>query len=461
MLSKIKIVNLFGYYNYNIELKERVTIIHGPNGCGKTTVLKMIYFLFGGRISQLNSIEFDEVHVTLDDGSILKVIKQNSRLCSDGYLDKEITRQRKERSDSWLEYELISANGNSKTSTQRDAVVEFMHRDMDRLYRNRYSRFLPFVQQINDNEWLDVRSNETMTTEEFIETYYDVIIESFPPKLILEMEVPKDVRAFLESTKVQFISADRLKIERKEKRSSYSSEETITYESRVVACAKGIEEKIKDALQEYATFSQIKDRSFPLRVIEDGEVLTVEEIKTKFILLEERRRHYIDFGLLGKEDAEISTEELVASISEDNRQIMSLYAIDTEEKLDTIDDLAELISLYKSLLDNKFSNKQVAFGKEKGFEFVQAKTGRRLDATALSSGEQQELVLLYDLIFNTGKDTLILIDEPELSFHIKWQLEFIDDLLQIIEKREFRAIVATHSPQIINDRWDLTVQLSE
>lgn len=42
-LIHIKVTNLFGFFNHNIKIMEDgVTFIHGPNGCGKTTLLKLI-----------------------------------------------------------------------------------------------------------------------------------------------------------------------------------------------------------------------------------------------------------------------------------------------------------------------------------------------------------------------------------------------------------------------------------
>jgi len=58
--------------------------------------------------------------------------------------------------------------------------------------------------------------------------------------------------------------------------------------------------------------------------------------------------------------------------------------------------------------------------------------GRPVDLESLSSGEQHELVLLYDLLFKTKKDTLLLVDEPEISLHIAWQKQFLSDLRRII-----------------------------
>ena len=54
---------------------------------------------------------------------------------------------------------------------------------------------------------------------------------------------------------------------------------------------------------------------------------------------------------------------------------------------------------------------------------------------------------------------MILIDEPELSLHVAWQVSFLSDLKELTRLVPLDVLIATHSPQIINDRWDLTVQL--
>ena len=47
------------------------------------------------------------------------------------------------------------------------------------------------------------------------------------------------------------------------------------------------------------------------------------------------------------------------------------------------------------------------------------------------------------------EQTLLIIDEPELSLHIRWQERFIDSLKKISTSTQF--ILATHSPDIIGD----------
>ena len=70
-------------------------------------------------------------------------------------------------------------------------------------------------------------------------------------------------------------------------------------------------------------------------------------------------------------------------------------------------------------------------------------------------------MLFYDLIFGSKENLLLLIDEPEISLHIAWQKRFLDDLLQVSRYANIQAIVATHSPQIVSNHWDIQIDLGE
>ena len=80
---------------------------------------------------------------------------------------------------------------------------------------------------------------------------------------------------------------------------------------------------------------------------------------------------------------------------------------------------------------------------------------------SLSSGEQHELVLHYDLLFRVPSNTIVLIDEPELSLHVAWQKRFLSDLVDIVKLSGFDALIATHSPFIVGAREDLMVGLGD
>lgn len=72
--------------------------------------------------------------------------------------------------------------------------------------------------------------------------------------------------------------------------------------------------------------------------------------------------------------------------------------------------------------------------------------------SSLSSGEAQIFVILTNLAFNVAaqKANVFIIDEPELSLHVRWQEMFVDSMLTANSNIQF--LMATHSPSIILDR---------
>jgi predicted ATP-binding protein involved in virulence len=133
--------------------------------------------------------------------------------------------------------------------------------------------------------------------------------------------------------------------------------------------------------------------------------------------------------------------------------------VDTLKKLSVFENLSKRVEVFLDILNRKFTNKKVTLSRELGLAII-GSDGNSIPITALSSGEQHELVLLYDLLFKVEPKTLVLIDEPELSLHISWQKGFMEDLLEIIKLAQFDVLIATHSPYIVGDRSDLLVVLS-
>jgi predicted ATP-binding protein involved in virulence len=141
-------------------------------------------------------------------------------------------------------------------------------------------------------------------------------------------------------------------------------------------------------------------------------------------------------------------------------RVLDTYLRDVDLKLDRLDDLAGKLELFLSIVNSKFRRKEIRVDREHRL-VARTSSGQRLALPSLSSGEQQEIVLAYGLLFREQPGTLILLDEPEISLHVSWQLDLIPDLLKIADVAKLEFLIATHSPQIVNDRWDLTVQLSD
>jgi predicted ATPase len=140
-------------------------------------------------------------------------------------------------------------------------------------------------------------------------------------------------------------------------------------------------------------------------------------------------------------------------------RVLSVYAEDTRQKLESLSDLLAKIKLFKALIDQRFITKDVRITRQNGIEVIFK--GRKIPIERLSSGEQHQLVLFFELLFEIKENALILIDEPELSLHVAWQKKFISDLMKIISLNKFDVILATHSPQLIGRWGDLVVELGD
>ena len=124
------------------------------------------------------------------------------------------------------------------------------------------------------------------------------------------------------------------------------------------------------------------------------------------------------------------------------------------------------VALFRDIVDFfKFADKELVLDGTFGIRFRIMNASKTLiPITALSSGEKHLLLQLFELVFDGQSGDLVLIDEPELSFHPAWlnvyvsMLEKIQDF-KLEEGREMQIILATHSPLLIGGRWDETLDL--
>lgn len=86
---------------------------------------------------------------------------------------------------------------------------------------------------------------------------------------------------------------------------------------------------------------------------------------------------------------------------------------------------------------------------EKKQPIFQNRNKNTFSIESLSSGEKQLFLRALSLKFLNVNDSIILIDEPEISLHPEWQRKIISVYESI--GRNNQLIVATHSPHVIGD----------
>ncbi len=435
-LQELRTHKLFRLFDHVISLNmdERITIIHGPNGYGKTAILRVIAAIFGSSLGALRSLPFDRLDLEFDDRTQLTVTKQTQS----------------EKGNADYASLLFERRGCKPYRLSRTSPRLSGHLPLDAI-----EHFVPELERVGEKQWIERSIGEPLDVDDVFDRYGERLQAYFSlPKG--EIERPDWFVKVQDSLNVHFIRANRL--ERSDWENSPRHGPPPAPTQVVVRYARELANHIQVTLARYAELSQSLDRSFPQRLVTSSTVpaLSMHEIRGKLAELEQRRNELTDAGLLDKEEQ--THFEVTAPIDESKADVLSVYINDVEEKLSVFKSLFAKIDLFKKILNRRFLFKTVSIDKNQGIVFLTPDETPLLPSS-LSSGEQHEVVLLYQLLFEVKPQSLILIDEPELSLHIAWQEQFLKDLAQITSLSDFDVLIATHSPQIISDRWDLTVEL--
>ena len=72
-IERITVNDLFGLFHHEIplNLEDHITIIHGPNGIGKTVLLTILNSIYFSNYHELRRIPFTELSIDFDDNSNL------------------------------------------------------------------------------------------------------------------------------------------------------------------------------------------------------------------------------------------------------------------------------------------------------------------------------------------------------------------------------------------------------
>ncbi len=431
-IRQISVTNLFGIFNHTIPLNtdNRITIIHGPNGFGKTMMLKLLHALFSQSNRLLQTIPFDEFRVDFEDSTSF-------------WVSKPALSPERDEDDLVSEREFVFHATGKKSYTLYPKPLSFTIRQLS----------LDQAMSANPEAWLSARPEYTV----------EYLGNQFPIGLIDERtKLPEWLVEMRKSVPIRFIETQRLLSSPRSSRRS-TPEGTLQMEYAVTEDSRHLVEMITSKLAESASLSQSLDRTFPARLISPTTQhlqVNEDELVSKLKKLEEKRSRLMATGLLDQETEAAFPVGSDQGISSNTKTVLAVYVEDTEKKLGIFDELAQKIDLLSTIINSRFLYKTMTIDKEKGLVFT-LKNGIVLPLEDLSSGEQHELVLFYELLFRITPGSLILIDEPELSLHVVWQEHFLEDVQQITQLTDIDIILATHSPDIISDRRDLVVELEE
>jgi len=456
-LKSVAVRGLLGRFDHKLSFAPDwdFKILYGPNGVGKTKLLELITYAIGNNADKLATVPFDQVEIAFDDGAMLTVVARTSAI-------DERARRDLVLSKSSFRFELITPAGIKSSWTRRGSG-----RRTREDFVSTIESILP-VTSLSGGRWRDGIRRDVVSTSALIDRYADELPELRTVLADDSGDMAEDASTYLATIDVHLIETQRLlttdrrlTTDRHPRDAAYARarEEDAFSPPTVRHYALDLAARLQQAMTENSSRSQVLDSSFPRRVLEGVQTHqpppTEEAIRARYDQQNDLRESLSEIAVLDVAP-EVPLPE--RSLADWERTFVWQYLEDTDEKLAVFRNVLDRVALFKNIVNSRFLFKEMRIDRKNGFRF-ETDAGRDIAPANLSSGEQHELVLTYDLLFRTQPNSLVLIDEPEISLHVAWQQEFVADISKIAQIANLRFIVATHSPQVIHHWWEHAVAL--
>lgn len=427
VINRIVIEKLYDIYDYDISFdKGDLSLLTGPNGYGKTTILNIVRNALALDLWYFYDLLYTSIQIYWGDGTLLTIKKYVvPNKVANGIFDDESGIEYSDVDEFEVKITHVDKEGISLDSTTLNS--HRLHSLLDRFTPGNVRRdFIVHSKSVREN---DARLS-----------YYDrELRKSFG-----------ELRLFARQCNCMYVKAQRLfENIRENHHEELDSKEryTVTY----------LSEKVKELYREeqrrYVEKSQQIDSTFIQRLIEKTHTTyTREEYQKKLDGLKQKITNFEKYGLLDKYN-------LVEDYDDALGTVLSMHIDDMNDKFGVYDKIYDKLERFDKFVSGKgLSNKTMRLDPEDGITFI-SDLGRAIPLHKLSSGEQNLIILYYRLVFETNNETLVLIDEPENSIHIEWLKEMLNDYLETIDKLKCQMIIATHSIPFIDGHWDIAYDL--
>ncbi|EPO0023433.1 AAA family ATPase [Vibrio alginolyticus] len=434
-LLRVYVEKLHKYISTELKLDDDLSIITGVNGSGKTQILRLIDATLRLNIDYIDEIDFHifllEFEHELERFRIKIIKRQNHFSFIVNNQSIEISKERKKNSvfmrtetitdDFIYEYQNLLSSDSETSFLIFSRIRPPLLLGLNRIVESDEDEHSVSLRFKENSRWL--RKRESKEKEVHNDHMFDSISQC--KKLIMDesesIKKYEDAQASVLRNKIIASSFD------------YLDGEVLS--SEVLA----------------SKLQNVYDRKNS--IIEELEKLNINDANTNtqigifFKKLDNLRNGF------NKNKQNELTFELLLNLSQIER-VSNIISIVDENKR-TMDIKREKLNLFVNTVNEffKYTGKNIIIN-NLGRVYVVVNKKHRVDLEKLSSGEMQLISIISNMIFckNNNRGLVLIIDEPEISLHIKWQEIFIDVLQNI--KKDAQLILATHSPDIIGDNLE-------
>ena len=435
-LIKFSASSVYGYLNFNIVFNKDVSFIVGANGSGKSTAIKLMQSLFLLDLRVLISIPFEKIELSYEDkGKIHKISSSKDKInlrinhsdetapLTIALIQREeyINSSYDEEFYSHIEREIIT----EKTYKKIRATIPPVFLGLDR-------KSYGLESELYDSDISLTSRKELYTHRKIISRKHLAITGSLAEALL----------------SVQMILQEQYR-----KIREFEDKQAVYLRDRI----------LKSSFK-FSSFSDIKNSENKLNWYDKKDILKRREEITEAV----RKIGSTDRSLISDIDGFFNQlEKLFSRLSKEEG--FSVEWLLNKTQIDRISDILEVIDEYNEKTEKMYRpisnflqaiNSFLIDSRKKievdtvGRLIVTRADNKKCNIDILSSGERQLLVLIANVMLNkyTSISRVIIIDEPEISLHLKWQERFSETIISINPETQF--VLATHSPDIVGELTD-------
>jgi len=431
---------VYGYLAFTIDFHSDLSFLVGVNGSGKTTILRLIQALLTPSLRDLISIPFKRASVTFENQGESFTISSKKSIeklsLSVTTIDKFLSLPNIGQEE--LDYMLSREGRNS------DFFQEFQLKHSDH-------EVFKFISQINAPVFLGLERIHKNLSERTGENFFErerMLSSNAKRGLRFRRVIEGSLAAGLMET--QALVQDTYKrLRRMEDHHSQRLRETILLSAFKYDYLSFPEGDFESLLPNWTEKQQILQRKEEIELALSKIGLSGDKITT--VLNEFFQR----------------LEGLFKSMNDVKKSKgIPVEWILNRAQIDRVSELIQIIDAHKSRVDKLFSPINTFIDCVNSF-YADTRKCLTIDTVgqlsilrpdkepapieALSSGERQLVIIFAHLLFNNygTRSSVFVIDEPELSLHLKWQEIFVEKALEV--NPNIQLILATHSPEIIGD----------
>jgi predicted ATPase len=454
MKAKTLIINkLYGYLYKSIDFNDKINLLVGINGSGKTSVLNIVNWILTPSLPHLCVTEFESLELLFEYDGKEYLIEINQD-------DKLLVYNVKNLSDKTTFHSLsvrlkIPTSKLTQNETQKERFYkEYVGLGPDREETETWAFLfnkLPKPMVIGLDRYLFTEEKNDMVI------YADDGLQRIISKDNISKASPLDEVRRLANREYNIyknkivdlnrILNNKIMLSAFDEITQATVKELETASNISLEQVEGLHRKVESFFKETMSESKVKTK----HIKADNSLIKIEKYfnNLKSLIGEAEKskgKERFTFLYLSNISQFKKLKEFIKEFEEFDKKSQDYYA-NIKVYLDTINNF--LVDSAKQLAFHKALSELIFNVVDKDGKIV----SKDRDIKTLSSGEKQILILFTYLKFHNKTGTIFIIDEPELSLHPKWQEDFLK-AVEVLTPNKTQIIIATHSPIIVGSNKD-------